>query len=306
MKALKLSLLAAIPLMMVACQKKEVSTAKPDKNLEAKAPLLMSLEGSHPVSSPFSQAAPGNVSVYMVEYLTSGEGDQQGRTVYFNDRGNKQLSADFVPGLALDGTDDISYYVDNKRPSNDLPAAITEAAIDRAMTTWDNVKCSDLGMTKVPFSNAITTGFVSALLGYGGSFDYTADVVHAGWLPKSFFDALAPGGGDFILGATFTLVFTGTDVDNNGKADVAFRETYYNDAFTWQDGANFDVETIALHESGHGLSQGHFGSAFRTGNGKLHFAPRAVMNAAYSGIQNSIGKTDLGGHCSNWAAWPNK
>jgi hypothetical protein len=31
-----------------------------------------------------------------------------------------------------------------------------------------------------------------------------------------------------------------------------------------------------------------------------------VMNAAYSGIQTSIEKTDNAGHCSNWASWPNK
>jgi hypothetical protein len=37
----------------------------------------------------------------------------------------------------------------------------------------------------------------------------------------------------------------------------------------------------------------------------LHFAPRAVMNAAYSGIQTEIDGSDKGGHCSNWASWPN-
>ena len=35
-----------------------------------------------------------------------------GRTVYFNNVGNKQLSADFVPGLTLDGTDNVSFYID--------------------------------------------------------------------------------------------------------------------------------------------------------------------------------------------------
>ncbi len=63
---------------------------------------------------------------------------------------------------------------------------------------------------------------------------------------------------------------------------------------------------MALHEAGHGLSQAHFGKAFRSGgNGKLHFSPRAVMNATYSGVQTSIDQTDNAGHCSNWASWPN-
>jgi hypothetical protein len=87
---------------------------------------------------------------------------------------------------------------------------------------------------------------------------------------------------------------------------VAWREIYYNDAFLWRDGATYDVETIALHEAGHGLSQAHFGKAFAdAGKGKLHFAPRAVMNAAYSGVQTEIDGTDKGGHCSIWGNWPN-
>lgn len=106
-----------------------------------------------------------------------------------------------------------------------------------------------------------------------------------------------------------------SDDDNNGKYDVWFREIYYNDEFSWAvDGDHIDVETVALHEAGHGLSQGHFGKGFRSGNYdtgspkgnfKFHFAPRAVMNASYTGIQTTIGKTDKAGNCSIWAEWPN-
>jgi hypothetical protein len=250
-------------------------------------------------------------AVYSAEYLTSAESGQVGRTVYFKNVGNKQLTEDFVPGLSLDGTDDISYYIDETRPSNDLPVAVSSAAISRAMETWDDVSCSDLGLYRIPSQPTIETGFVSELLGYEGSLEYVADVVHAGWLPGSFFDMIAPQGSTFILGVTFTIIFTDenddpVDTDNNNKLDVAWREIYYNDAFDWADGDHYDVETIALHEAGHGLSQDHFGKAFRTNaNNKLHFAPRAVMNAAYSGIQTDIKGSDNGGHCSNWASWPN-
>jgi hypothetical protein len=253
----------------------------------------------------------GNFAVFSAEYLTAEESGQVGRTVYFSNVGNKQLTADFVPGVSLDDSDNISYYVDQNRPSADLAVASTSAALVRAMNTWDGVTCSNLGLTQVPSSAAISTGYVSALLGFGGSFGYTADLVHAGWLPAGFFNFLAPQGSTFILGVTFTITFTDdegnpTDLDNNGKADVAWREIYYNDAFTWKIGNHYDVETIALHEAGHGLSQQHFGAAFASpGNDKLHFSPRAVMNAAYSGIQTEIGATDNAGHCSNWASWPN-
>ena len=290
--------------LMLSCENSDVKSPTPIDD----SPIFVDL----PVSSARGRLPGQNYALYMAEYITAGESNKAGRTIYFNNVGNKQLGADFVPGLSEDGTSNISYYVDETRPSADLPIAVTTAAIDRAMNTWDDVTCSDLGMHKIPSNNAISSGFVAALLGMGGSFEYVADVVHSGWLPAAFFDAIAPpDGSDYILGVTFTIIYTDEDgnpldSDNNGVTDVAWREIYYNDAFTWRDGATYDVETIALHEAGHGLSQGHFGKAFADGGaGKLHFSPRSVMNAAYSGIQREIGATDNGGHCSNWASWPN-
>lgn len=252
----------------------------------------------------------GNYAILSAEYITSGDGEEMGNTVFFQNLGNKQLGGDFVPGLALDGTDNVSYYVDEDRPSDDLSVGASTAAIDRSMDTWDAVTCSELGMTKFAYDGR-ATGFIAAILGFGGSTNYVADVTHNGWMPASFFDFLAPGGSNFILGVTFTIVFTDgagnlIDTDNNKKYDVAWREIYYNDNFPWNDGSTFDVETVSLHEAGHGLSQGHFGKAFRTiSNGKLHFSPRAVMNAAYSGVQTDISQTDNAGHCSNWSQWAN-
>lgn len=254
--------------------------------------------------------ANANYAVYTAQYLASRESGKIGRTVYFKDVGNKHLAADFVAGLSLDGTNNLSFYIDETRPSEELDVAVTSEAITRAMRTWDGLTCSDLGMYQVPSRRSTTAGFVSALLGFGGTFDYMADIVHAGWLPPTFFDLLAEEGSTFILAVTFTIIFTDeggnpTDLDNNGKADVAWTEIYYNDAFPWADGAHYDVETIALHEAGHGLSQDHFGTAFvNRGKDSVQFSPRAVMNAAYSGIQTGIRATDNGGHCSNWANWP--
>ena len=66
----------------------------------------------------------------------------------------------------------------------------------------------------------------------------------------------------------------------------------------------YDFETVILHEVGHGLSQAHFGQAFATGNGKLHFAPAALMNAGYSVGRRVVTQTDKAGHSSNRADWP--
>lgn len=44
-----------------------------------------------------------------------------------------------------------------------------------------------------------------------------------------------------------------------------------------------DLETVAAHEVGHGLSQGHFGKVFFDKKGNLKVAPHAVMNAVITG-----------------------
>jgi hypothetical protein len=244
--------------------------------------------------------------VAVVDYLTPDDTSDVGQTVFFNDR-VKQLGAHFVPGdPRRGGRTNITYLVDQAEGAVDgLTVAQTTAAIDRAMATWNGVNCSTIPITKLADIPGLDIGLVESLLGQTGGPFFLADITHAGWLPAN---VLPPN----VIGVTFTFIFidpaTGapTDIDNNGKADVAFREILYNDRFVWSINGNIDVQTVALHESGHGLSQGHFGKAFGTdANGKIHFAPLAVMNAAYSGVQQDLKGTDNGGHCSIWGSWPN-
>src|SRR5688500_247523 len=195
-----------------------------------------------PASASGRGAVASKYAILSGEYITSAESGQIGRLVFFKDVGNKQLSVGFAPGLSLDGTDDISYYIDENRPSRDVQTNASSAAIERAMSTWEGVTCSQPSIFQIPSSKRTSTGYVSAYYGFGGSFDYVADVVHAGWLPCRFINLLADEGSTFILGVTFTIIFTDdkgnpVDVDRNGKIDVAWTEIYYNDAFTWKDGA---------------------------------------------------------------------
>lgn len=250
------------------------------------------------------EASGADFRVDRAEYLTLDNSAEVGQTVFFTDRGNKQIDAHFVAGdPRRGGRTDITYIVDQQEGAIDgLTTPQTTAAIDRGMTTWQGVNCSDIPITKLP-DVAGDLGFIELLNGLGGSPIVYADITHAGWLPGG----ILPSN---IIAVTFTFIFvsgvTPTDIDSNGKLDVAFREILYNDLFGWQINGDFDVETVALHEAGHGLSQAHFGALFQTSaNGKFHFAPRAVMNAGYTGVQQNIKATDNAGHCSIWASWPN-
>ncbi|HMB52939.1 MAG TPA: hypothetical protein VKU40_06455 [Thermoanaerobaculia bacterium] len=246
--------------------------------------------------------AGSDLRIHSAEVLV--EGNEVGTTFFFANVGNKQLTADFVPNdprRTWSQPNSLTYLVDlsDGNTASGLSAAQTDAAIDSAMATWDfDTNCSNLPIPEVA-DPGDDPDLIDALLGFGPppgpGFPY-ADVVHGGWTT-----AFAPP----TLGVTFTFVFTGTDINNDGKADAAFREIYYSDLFNWQIGANIDVETVALHEAGHGLSQGHFGKLHQTNNGKFHFSPLSVMNAGYTQVQQSLAATDLAGHCSIYGGWPN-
>jgi len=252
------------------------------------------------------EAENANYRLDRIDFLTPGDSDEVGQTVFFNNR-TKQLGAHFVPGdPRRGGRTNITYLVDQAEGAIDgLTVAQTTAAIDRAMATWDGVNCSTIPITKMPDIPGLDIGIIEQLLGQPGGPAFLADITHAGWLPAG---VLPPN----VIGATFTFMFvdpaTGgpSDIDNNKQIDVAFREILYNDRFVWSINGNIDVQTVALHESGHALSQGHYGKAFGTdSNGKIHFAPLAVMNAAYTGVLQDLQGTDNGGHCSIWGSWPN-
>ena len=261
-----------------------------------------------------------SLRVHKAEFVTPVASGQAGQVVFSKNRGNKQLGADFVPGdPRRDGRTNITYVVDEAdgATSGGLTNAETEPAIDRAMATWEeSTQCSRFAIEELPYPGLDLGAFEAAFTDSSFPLPLSfADIIHAGWLSAGFFDTLTPGGGDFILGVTFTFLFvdengTPTDVNDDGKLDVAFREIYYNDNFEWGINAGvspYDVETVALHEAGHGLSQAHFGKIFLTPkNGKVHFAPFAVMNASISRQAQHLEGTDRGGHCSLWGSWPDR
>jgi len=262
-------------------------------------------------------ASGAKAQIGMVEWYTDGESGQLGQTLLFKSVGNKRLGFDFVPGdPRRGGRTNITYITDGTEPSAD--AVDTFGAIDSAMQTWEDVACSNIPITDL--GDTVTDeGFVQTLIpGFGGNPDINAapaDIDHDGFLPAAWFNTFF--GVPNILGVTFTIIFTDgagnpTDIDNNGVGDAAYREIYYNDGFVWENDpadapgdGRIDLESVALHESGHGLSQAHFGNAaIINSNGKIRISPNAVMNAGYIFAKQELQGTDKGGHCSNWANWP--
>ncbi len=322
MRMLHSGFLLAGAVAMTACEQ----NTSPTDRAGDRAPSLAatSTGGNMLVGLNRRLAARGlKVRIASASYVTSAASGQAGQTIFAFDRGNKHLGTDYIPNdpRRHPGTN-ITYLVDQSDGATHtapvLTSAETEGAIDRAMTTWESTtRCSKFAIDKVADPGVdpdLVDGLIlgdPALIGT----PFFADIVHAGWESAAFFDALAPGGSQFILAVTFPFIFTDaagnpTDLDRNGEFDTAFNEIYFNDAFAWGIDVStfpFDVETVALHESGHGLSQAHFGKIFLTNaNGRVHFAPFAVMNAAISRQEHDLTGTDLAGHCSLWGSWPNQ
>jgi hypothetical protein len=315
-------LIILVALAFAGCQ----DSSSPSSD-NAQPSLAQSRSGGHPALVAINRALAARgaqVRVEYADYRTAPGSGRVGQRIFAFDR-SKQLGIEWVPGdPRRGGRTNLTYLVDRSdgatHTGNPLTSAQTEAAIDRAVNTWEDVKCSNLSIDKVPDTGADPDLF-DGLLGFGTVGTQFADITYAGWYPAEFFDAIAPGGSEFILAVTFFFAFddngnpfdeegSPTDIDHDRKFDFAAAELYYNDAFLWGLDQNFpfsDVEGTTLHETGHALGLGHFGKIFQTvANGKVHFAPFSVMNAIDPGFPTQVlTGTDKGGFCSVWASWPN-
>ncbi|MGH9847191.1 MAG: matrixin family metalloprotease [Blastocatellia bacterium] len=250
-----------------------------------------------------------NIAVEQIEFFTIGQGRPSNR---IHQQGFRWVAGD--PRRLADG-DRITYLVDKSdgATASGLTSAQTEAAIDRALDTWQAEQCfRKVDLVKRADGGADPDIF-DFFFGFGGFGNpFLADIVEAGWLPRAFFEAVGgPGGGRGILAFSVTFIFvdgTGqpTDINGDNYLDTALNEVYYNNTFgqagtdrvgnPW--GINvalpgIDVETVALHENGHSLELGHFGPP-----------PNAVMNPVYAGIRHLPLPVDHAGICAVWGSWP--
>ena len=250
-----------------------------------------------------------HIAVEEIQFYTIGGGRPSNRV---HAQETRWVAGD--PRRLADG-DNITYLVDQSdgATSSGLTSAQTEAAIDRALDTWQADHClRKVNLVKRP-DDGTDPDIFDSFFGFGDEgTPFLADIVEAGWLPRAFFEAVGgPGGGRGILAFTVTFIFTDdddnpTDINGDNRLDTAFAEVYYNDTFgkAGTDRAGnpwgidialpgIDVETVALHENGHALEIGHFGPP-----------PAAVMNPVYAGIRHSPLPIDNAGMCAVWSSWP--
>lgn len=185
------------------------------------------------------------------------------------------------------------------------PATVTEivARLQEGMATWTDRTCSDAPVTAVNGEDA--------------------DIIHALWLPMEFFIQNWGPNGAGILGVTLSSVFgtpgNFTDIDNNGKADLAQSIIVYNAGHLWSDNGPLgttDLYSVIAHESGHAFGLGHFGKVFVTKNDQhvnpdgtisinvedIKYAPKALMNAVYVMGRDEVTGTDNSSFCQIWAS----
>jgi hypothetical protein len=312
---LSLVLIASLVLPAVAYavghdnpEKQDQKRSKPAEEGDTKVLALM-----HEINEQLATQGM-NIAVEEIEFFTIGK---ERPTTRIHQQPFRWVAKD----LRRDAQgDDITYLVDQSdgATASGLTKEDTEGAIDSAMETWDTGK----SLKKVDLEKRTDSGadpdifdcLVEPIDGTYGDFGdpFLADITHAGWLPKGFFDAVGGSdGGYHILGFSVTFIFVDgnekpTDINGDNYLDTALNEVYYNDNFGDPDGTcpdnpwdideelpGIDVETVALHESGHSLCVGHFGPP-----------PKAVMNPVYAGIRQSPFPVDHASMCTVWGSWP--
>jgi hypothetical protein len=225
------------------------------------------------------------------------------------------------------GYGNITYHSRDRPAFNSTDATLADqiGVEQAAFNFWEAANCSNLVLQNHPPADPSVPGLFETGQGGGipaGSIDPNghADIKVMGF--RSGADWSAFGRPSNVLGfAVFYFWRTPgvgwTDIDNNGKRDVALVEVYMNDGFNWRDDGQsgridgvryIEYNLVAEHEVGHALMNDHFGSTGRHPATNEPFAvPENVMNPLYTNAfatsERPLKGRDKAVHCYNWASW---
>eukprot|EP01083_Nonionella_stella_P023249 64298_1 len=244
-------------------------------------------------------------------------------TEYLSKNEKSHDTADWVPNdprRHVEGKNGLDFYVhidDTQLPSYlDKKQVIT--AITNAVDTWDNVQCSqnkfNLYISKE--YNGQNIGYAEHKMsgGASGSNVKIVDIVFGGWLPPSFF-TYQNQLDNTTIGAVTVLFNSNNQILYENEGEIAFAEIYFNSYFSWdileESVPNvYDIETVALHELGHALSQSHFhppGKCITTVKAiRRSDANEVAMAPVYLGVNHDLHGVDIAGHCQKWASWTSR
>ncbi len=258
-----------------------------------------------------------------------------GYTVVTHDVGNQSFPVQYVAGDARRHEDDpdvLQYRIDLTELPPGFTAEETEAAIESAVATFNEVPCSKTRLVRVDEGVDSDLGFAQHLTGLGGSPDPMPDITFGGWVPPGFFAAIGMADAN---GVTFPVVFDAdeaslvpgydalaapgdySDIDHDGNADAYALEVYFNLASTYTTDASegdspfaIDIESIALHELGHALGMDHFGRTEIIFDENFEFVeiqvnPHSVplMNTNNYLTTRQLSGSDVASFCEIYANW---
>ena len=252
------------------------------------------------------------------------------------DVGNQAFSYQWVENDPRRHTEDGSvlyYRVDLSELPPGISSADTEAAIEAAVATFNDVQCGrNIELVRVDEHLTGDLGFIQHHLGAGGSSVPRADITFAGWVPSAFFDdAGVPGSNavalplvytsdnsELVLGVDVLEADDLADIDGDRKHDLFATEIYFNaDSNYVVDDDELgntlfyiDLQSIVLHELGHALGMDHFGSVkvILDENGQLvdllvnqHSTP--VMNTNNYFVSRELKGSDTASFCGLYGSW---
>lgn len=208
---------------------------------------------------------------------------------------------------------------------NGVPQMLTTADVVNqtrlAVNSWISLPCYSAYFAELPYP--IAPGFENIewiddfyLGAEPQPFRPVAEITVGGFLAASFFRQIFPASGDNVLGVAYQFAFydpeTGrpTDIDRNGKLDGFWSEIYFNGLHYWGDATApgvdpfsvFDLQTVALHESGHTFGLGHFGRLLEN-HGGFHVNGHNIMTNLYLGPVRTVSGIPTGTFCGLYGNW---